>query len=308
MPKTAAGPLAWVSDRDVDLLFCAELHGSAPFATQVLAAAGLPGARFRKATLAADRPSAAELVIEAETTEGSPVAVLVGHPRPAVTPAAGAGPIEGPRTASQALLLAPATEAEAEAERAEGAPVLSYEKVIEWLADADEPHGRFLAEVLRAALDARAPARDASQPTGDALVSAFWLAYWEVARADYPALRMKRPDEVPAGRTWPWFSEADGLRRGISVVHKTDRGAVDMTFSSTSLADLRAVAAALLQPGMVLHASRKETAIRIKVRPVNMYRPFDAQREAVAEGLAAAERLRTLFAEHADTLDIVPLI
>ena len=86
------------------------------------------------------------------------------------------------------------------------------------------------------------------------------------------------------------------------MVYKAGRGHADLQFQGTAAPALAAAAEGLLDTTMRVVRASRSASIRIAVPSVDFTGPIEDQQAAVAEGLLACERLRTLFVEHGHRL------
>lgn len=183
---------------------------------------------------------------------------------------------------------------------------LAYEDLLTWF-DRDEAGAR---GAWRAALLRRACGGSKSsiyRRVVDLATTQFFHDYWAIASAEFPDLRMKRDKDRPAGSTWVQFHPDIGLPSHITLHHKAaETFAADLSFSRTSVEDLHAAAAHLLEPDMFLEQRQKSAVIRIPTTPLSVAAGCVDQGHTVREGLQAARRLTSFFVKNRNVLVGVP--
>lgn len=119
-----------------------------------------------------------------------------------------------------------------------------------------------------------------------------WHRYWQLAEAAASELGLEEPGSKPSGAGFVWFFPS-GLPENLNICHKLGKGYVDLHFPvwGERLHILKDQLGSLLDGGMVVARTAKSGAIRIHVPVLNTGYPFEGQREAVGQGLAAAQRL-----------------
>lgn len=86
------------------------------------------------------------------------------------------------------------------------------------------------------------------------------------------------------------------------MVYKADRGQTDLQFGGSSVAQLSQRSQGILQPSMKVVPAGRSASLRIIVPIVDFSRAPDDQHQAIMEGFAACELLRSLFVEHREKL------
>ena len=216
-------PLVWLQERDVDLLICAELHVDGPLRRHFAKIAHAAADDFRGAWVShRDDAGETDLVVgfgsarwkalllvenkvSAEFQPDQPQRYRERARRYALVP---------PYPTVTSVLLAPAAYFGRTGSRIFDRRV-SYEELVEALADAQDGRTRLLSAALRAVLDRR---RYVPEP--DATVTAIWQTIYEVATDQAPLLCMAPPGEKPKGARFVYFnpeafaSIASGVDRG----------------------------------------------------------------------------------------------
>lgn len=312
-------PMNWLRERDVDLLICSELHSTGSSLHKLFIGGWNNGvAQFDGAWVSyVDADGETDIVASFKSRDKSLVLLIENkidaafqleqperYRRRAQRWKAGSTP----STKVETVLLAPSDYFESAGSEIFDRQV-SYEEVIAALATAADSRSRFLAQVLK---DGRESQKHGYQPQYDDAATQVWSAIWEVANAVAPQLRMRKPSSRPAGSTFIYFPDADGLstaetRRRVKIVYKPARsfGNADLQFANTREATLRDAVGGALAADMSVAAAGKSASIRIKVPVVDFGLLPDEQEGAIRQGLQAAERLRVFYIEQ-QPLELIP--
>lgn len=176
---------------------------------------------------------------------------------------------------------------------------IPYEELSAALREESDPRSRFLAEALEAGVEAL---RRGYVMTPDAAVSGMWQACWKISRQVAPKLNFNEPGLKPRLSTWFHFLDAEGVSdldwSQVVLVYKAERGQVDLQFGGTSVAQLSRRSEGILQPSMKVEPAAKSASIRIVVPIVDFVRAPEDQHQAIIEGFATCEVLRSFFAMH----------
>ena len=168
---------------------------------------------------------------------------------------------------------------------------LVYEVLREWFADtsvADE-RAMYKRHLLDAAIE-----RGTSGWTlvPDDTANAFWLQYWETARAYAPELGMPKPSPKPATS---WFVRflSPTLGRRVYLIHKVPYGHVDLQFAgmAAKAEEFAAAYQGRLDPTMHIAVANKSLVVRIAVERGSLDAPPDRRLTTIQDGIAAAKRL-----------------
>ncbi len=291
--------IAWIRERDVDLLLTSELHDGGRFGAWLFEALGRPGTVFRGAWVSvSDETGESDLRVDGVRADGASIVLLIENKI-----AASFQPEQDARYAIRARRLAESggvaevrTVLMAPGAYLEGASAafdarLAYEVIADWLEAHGESRAKFFARTLRAGVEAQ---RRGYVAVRDETVSRFWEDYYRVAAADFPALRMAPPGGKPAGSSFIYFRGAlPALVAGrrADIVHKFAHGWVDLQFRDTAPEDLEALRPRL-PPDCVIARANNSASVRRHAPPLNPATSFAAQEAAARLGLAAAEDLR----------------
>ena len=179
---------------------------------------------------------------------------------------------------------------------------VSYEEVIEVLAQTSDARSIFLAGALRNGIGTQ---RRGYVAEHDELRTGVWNAFSDIAEEETPQLHMKREDSKPAGAGFIEFRGAEGVSRVVDVTHQvaivykytSSSCHVDIQFGNITRDTLDAEVHDLLETDVTVEKARRSASIRLQAPFVNFDRPPEGQEAAIGDGLDAAERLRLFFIE-----------
>ncbi len=165
---------------------------------------------------------------------------------------------------------------------------LSYEVIAEWFSSrsGDLPRNRWKRYLFTEAIEQN---RRGYTIIPDERVTDFWESYWLLAQEKFPELEMKQPGLKPANADWPVFLPA-ALNKQISIVHKLNRGDVDMQIQAAA-EKIEPLKKLLTNYDVEVVKAGRSAAVRLKVPLLKRESPFDAQRDKVEEGLRASTKL-----------------
>ena len=185
---------------------------------------------------------------------------------------------------------------------------VSYEEVVEILAEASDQRTRFLARALQ---DGRRSLAQSYVALRSDATTAVWNAIWEMSNSATTQLRMKSPGSKPARAGFIYFYEAEGAsavetQRRVHIVYKPAHGNADLQFANMQEETLRNAICSLLDSDMAVAQAAKSASIRIKVPVVDFGTAPEEQEDAIRQGLLASERLRQFFIENRPLELILP--
>jgi len=165
---------------------------------------------------------------------------------------------------------------------------LSYEELREWIVGRENRGGRtrYKEMLLQAAIE---KSSRGYSPLVDGAVSSFHHRYWEMVCTLEPDLLMNEPKGRPSGSTFIQF-RSTGLPKRLAVVHKVDRGFVDLQFAGWGerVPALRAFTEAIREDTMTVECAEGSAAVRLRVPSLNVAHAADDQVDAIRAGIAAA--------------------
>lgn len=304
-------PMSWLRERDVDLLLCSELHcDGGPLRALFVGDWNNGIAEFDGAWVSyVDSEGEADLVA-AFKSGVKPLVLLIEdkigaefqpeQPERYRRRAQRWAADSAPGATVETVLFAPADYlGNAGSELFDRQ--ISYEEVIAALSESFDPRTIFLAQTLKNGIESQ---RQGYKPLYDDAATQVWNAIWEIANAVTPRLRMRKPPRRPAGSSFIYFTDADGLaaaetRRRVKIVYKPAQSAsnADLQFSNTLEETLRTAVGGALDADMTVAAAEKSACVRIKIPIVDFGKSPEGQEEAIGQGLRAAERLRLFYIE-----------
>lgn len=304
MPDILDGrlPIAWLRERDIDLLLCSELHASGEVARLLAAKIGEPTAALEGAWVShAEVDGESDLVVQFSAPSGRTVALIENKISALFQPDQGAryraraGRLAEAGIRALTVLIAPAGYHDRDG--AEDFEIgITYEEIAAAAEQSADQRSLFFAKAL---LGAAASYRRGYVAAPDAAVSDMWMACWHLASQVSPKLRFQQPGLKPGRSTWFYFREAEGFARGAPavVVYKAERGQADLQFSGTNASELADRVQAWLERDMRVVPAAKSASVRVLVPPINFNGAAREQEAAICAGLGACERLRSLYAE-----------
>lgn len=170
---------------------------------------------------------------------------------------------------------------------------LTYETVRDWFSARETRRAAYRSQVLTAAI--RQGRRGyVSEPNKEA--TSFRQGYWQIAHTEFPKLEMDEPTGVAGGNSWERFNPSNSPS-DIQLVHKMDRGVVDLTFGGRAAEEtiFRNQYEPLLGPDMNIVETGKSLSVRISVMPLDWKGDPTEQSKTIREGLSAASRLHEWY-------------
>ncbi|UQR61657.1 PD-(D/E)XK nuclease family protein [Bradyrhizobium sp. C-145] len=304
----ARSPFSGLRERDIDLLLCAELHARRGLANLLARRAGCPGSPLAGAWVSHDENDGeSDLVMAFETEDGLVLALAENkiaapfQPEQGLRYAARAQRRSTTEGISRVVTVLIAPDGYMSKSGAEAFEVrIPYEELSAPLREENDPRSQFLADALEAGVEAL---RRGYIMTPDAAVSGMWQACWKISRQVAPKLNFNEPGLKPRLSTWFHFKDAEGLSQldwsRVVVVYKAERGHVDLQFGSTTAAELSLRSDRILQSSMKVERAAKSASIRVRVPIVDFAQAPEEQHQAIVEGFAACELLRSFFVMHA---------
>jgi hypothetical protein len=168
---------------------------------------------------------------------------------------------------------------------------LSYEELRDWIGNRSDrdARSRYKEMLLQAAIE-----KSGRGFSGfDDVVSSFHRRYRELVCELEPHLKMNELKGNPSGSTFIQF-RATGLPKGLCIVHKVDRGFVDLEVGGWGgrVHELMLKVSPLIEEGATIEKASKSAAIRLHVPCLYVARSPDGQLEDMKHGIAAAGRMR----------------
>jgi hypothetical protein len=295
---SARVPIAWIRERDVDLLLASELHGQPAFATWLFSAVGVADVAFEDAQVSVSQENGeSDLVVRGRQPDSRRAMLLIENkvaasfqPEQDLRYAVRAERMRatGDYALVQTVLLAPSSYLET-AEVAFDAE-LSYEALVQWLDVHGDARSAFFVRVVLAGIEAQ---RRGYVPVPDEAVSRFWSEYHRLVASEFAALRMPPPGSRPAGSSFIYFREALNrpiIGRRADIVHKFAHGWVDLQFAQTDPQDLECLRSRL-PPNCEIARANKSASVRRTVPKLDPQRPVSDQLAEARAALSVALEL-----------------
>ena len=137
-------------------------------------------------------------------------------------------------------------------------------------------------------------------------VTLFWEKYYDLVENKFSDLKLNRI-KGPRGSdaNWPIFSTPI---KKIKILHKADRGYVDLTFRNVSqyYSEVYDIVKNVLKENMTLQKTAKSLAIRIEVPEIDFKKDFEEQEENVIKCVEVVRELQE-FMKKIDYMEILRL-
>jgi len=169
---------------------------------------------------------------------------------------------------------------------------LAYEDIRSWYENESAlgERGTYKAHLLMLAIE---ELRRGYHPIRDESTTTFWRRYWECVTELAPELNMKVPrNDIPKRSVWFSFQPKD-LPKGISLIHKADRGYIDLQLSGRGdqIEQIHQDLGSFLEPSMVIVRTGKSAVVRIEVPLLFLQQDFDSQKETVQKEIQEVKAL-----------------
>ena len=175
---------------------------------------------------------------------------------------------------------------------------ISYEEILDYISG--DVYGESL---IKRAIEEK---KKGYEVVENKSVTLFWEKYYEMVENRFSDLELKRI-EGPRGSdaNWPIFSTPI---KKIKILHKADRGYVDLTFRRVSLyySEVYDIVKNVLKENMKLKKTGKSLAIRIDVPEIDFKKDFEQQEENVIKCLEVVRELQE-FMKKIDYKEILRL-
>lgn len=309
-------PMQWLRERDIDLLICSELHSPGPLRDLFLGGWNSSVAEFDGAWVSWQDDDGETDIVVSFKTDANELILLIENKI-----AAQFQPDQPERYRARAqrwqvslssqsevqtVLLAPGEYSENEGSELFDRQI-NYEDVIAALSGSGDPRTQFIVQTLKNGIEYH---ERGYTPQHSEATTGVWSAIWDCANSEAPLLRMEKPISKPARSGFIYFRSAVGVSSSETqgravIVYKPVHENADLQFSNTKVATLEDAAAGVLDSDMTIAEAGKSASIRLRIPKVDFDLPPDGQRDAIRQGVTAAERLRRLFIEKR-LLDLLP--
>lgn len=166
---------------------------------------------------------------------------------------------------------------------------IGLEEILEWFNDKPEPRRRYKASVIKSILD------EGPDP-GNPAVTRFWGEYYKLANGIAKPLKMRQPGPQSGGFL---YFHPDGKPQFLSLVHRLNKGCVDLQFATLKPArDEFDARVDFAESDMYCVVTGGSVSLRVKVEELATREEFLPQRDAAKQGILAAEKLWKWFQDH----------
>lgn len=302
-------PIQSVAERDMDLLLLEELHASPTFRTWIVEKLFGAGTRLRKFegawhSISDAKLGETDLLFCFQSFDGDVWAALIENKISALTQYRQAaryrkrgrkGREDGSWDRYKTCLIAPKAYFETLKPSETFDVYITYEDLAEWFqSQGPADRGSYKAKFIKEAIEQN---RRGYQITPDERISKFWRSYWQLCSSEFPQLAMKEPGPKPAGGTWPLFQPPNFDKR-VQIIHKTEQGFVDLSFSGANAGDLKMIYRPRLDNETMIEQTGKSAVVRVAVPKIDMFAKFETEADNVYVALQAARKLYDLYCGH----------
>jgi hypothetical protein len=163
---------------------------------------------------------------------------------------------------------------------------LSYERIVDFLAPLAE--FAFKRHVFESAIQ---DYRKGYVKSPDTAMMEFYRNYWAVASAQFPQLRMLKPEVVGKDGSWIYFPPLY-QGNGVRLIHKFKGIGCELAIVTMNAEQLSEVLTPFLEPDMVVRPTKSMAFVNIKTPAINHLLDFEELRVHVVDSLVALDRLR----------------
>ena len=177
---------------------------------------------------------------------------------------------------------------------------VTYEEFVEYFSNKDDYRSDYKLTVIKKALEKKSTGY---QVIEHKTITRFWESYYDFQEQNFPHLYLNRIKGPRGSRAyWPIFKTDN---KKIKIMHKADRGYVDLTFEGTgeNINYIRKLLKDKLDDDMTIEKTSKSTSVRIKVPKINFEGDFYHYIEELFKVFEAINRLH-FFANELDYNDI----
>ena len=169
---------------------------------------------------------------------------------------------------------------------------IGLEEILEWFGDRSDPRWKYKASLIKSFIDKAK--KDAEK---DKKITKFWAEYYALASNIARPLKMPQPGGHSGGFL---FFNPDGMPRYLSLVHKLNKGYVDLQFARLKPAfdEFEKRIRAFLESGMYCEVTGGSVSVRVKVDKLATSEEFSSRRDEAERGIRSANRLWNWFQQH----------
>jgi len=159
---------------------------------------------------------------------------------------------------------------------------VSYESILEYFKQNDDPRSRFKAQQIEQAIYKQ---KHGYQVIENKAVSGFWDKYINYQKEHYSHLYLVSSGGKKGSEAiWPRFNSRV---KGVFLYHKSDRGYIDLTFNGAweRVNELESILRKKIgqyeEEGITLQQTGKSAALRSIAPIVDFHKPFEDQIESI---------------------------
>ncbi|MDU0359784.1 hypothetical protein RWK44_05055 [Rhizobium sp. 25PS6] len=163
---------------------------------------------------------------------------------------------------------------------------LSYERIVDFLAPLAE--FAFKRHVFESAIQ---DCRKGYVKSPDTAMMGFYQNYWAVASAQFPQLRMAKPDVVGKDGSWIYFPPLYP-GNGVRLIHKFKGIGCELAIVTKKAEELLEALGPLLEQDMIARPTKSMAFVNVRTPAINHILDFEDVRADVIASLTTLERLR----------------
>jgi hypothetical protein len=178
---------------------------------------------------------------------------------------------------------------------------IPLETILKWFEQDSSTRSRYKASLLRSIIQ-----KTGTDRPKDPKITQFWEDYYGLADSIAKKLRMRRPGGRSGGFL---FFNPDDMPRYLDLVHKLNKGYVDLQFSMLKPAfdEFSRKIRPLMTSEMLVRKTGESASVSLWVGELETNKGFSIQREDAERGIRAAERLWDWFKTNRTELESVYL-
>ena len=165
---------------------------------------------------------------------------------------------------------------------------VTYEQCLEYFLSKTDPRSQFKAQQIAHAINKQKKGYQVIENTN---VTSFWHQYISLQKSCYHQLQLNDNSQIKGSKAL-WVTFHTDFKQ-IKIVHKSDKGFVDMEFSGLGekTTELRKLFASQIAEKYMVVPTGKSAVVRIEVGKIDFKADFESQKEKVIEALSAANEL-----------------
>lgn len=288
-----------ILERDMDLLFLEEFVSSEEFLNIFLSKINLTGAMVRKIEHSKmdldDGESDMTAIVE---KDGRKYGLLIEDKIDAIAmknqsgryfKRGEKGKINGDYNKYFVFVVAPKKYLQENQEAKKYPNKITYEECLEYFLSKTDPRSQFKAQQIAKAIDKQKKGYQVIENTN---VTSFWQQYISVQKTCYHQLQLKYDSQIKGSKAL-WVTFHTDYKQ-IKIVHKSDKGFVDMEFSGLGekTTELRKLFASQIEESKYkVVLTGKSAVLRKECSKIDFKADFESQKEIVIEALSAANEL-----------------